>query len=166
MLVEVYDAFRNREIVRVRNFVQQIENQTEYLKLCQLLLLSSRIRETYLIPQASLLYYVHANVQNVLHQLLALARRASGLLALLLLGLASLKEAFTKNVKIPCLDSDADHLLIIAILVAALEYPPYSCLQVLLYATLEDKGRGVCSYDTSVAATRQVGVESVGIIAR
>jgi hypothetical protein len=39
-------------------------------------------------------------------------------------------------------------------------------LQVLLNVSLQDHGSGVCSRDTCIAATWNVGVECVGVFAR
>jgi len=171
VLVEVSDALGNREVVGIGDLVvvEQVEDEAEDLVLlgdcCKL---RHVLIPTYLVPESALLHYVHADIENVLHQLLALGLSACRCLlaCLLLLILAGAKNRASQNLQIPCLNRDTDDLLVVARLVAALEYPSYCCLQVLLDIPLQNHGRGMRSSDTGIAATWGCGIECARILAR
>lgn len=128
--------------------------------------LSQRTECSYLISQASFLHYIHAYVQNVLHQLFTFARRTSRLLALLFLFLARLKKTFSQDFQISSFNGYSNDLFVIAVLVTALKYSPYGRLEVLLYAPLQDKWSRVGPCNTGITTTRKTGVECGRILAR
>lgn len=94
---------------------------------------------TNLIPQTALLNDVHANVQHVFHQLLALpgCGGGGGRFSLLPFLVARTENGFSENLEVASLDSDADHLVISANLVTALKQPADDTLQALLDISLE-----------------------------
>ena len=122
---------------------------------------------TYLVPQTPLLDHIHADIQDVLHQLLALSdsafRRllACGLLRIL----TGSEDSRTQNIQVACLNRNTHNLLVVAGLVAALEYPPYRSLEVLLDIPLHQHGGGMCTRHTSIATTWGCGVECVRVFA-
>jgi hypothetical protein len=96
----------------------------------------------YLIPQTSLLYDIHADVENIVHQLLALACRVLyRFLALLLLVLARPNDRVSQNIQVPRLDGNPNNLLVVPALIAALEDAHYRTLEVLLYVPLQHHRR-------------------------
>lgn len=91
----------------------------------------------YLISQSSFLNDVHANVENVLHEFLALTGGATMSLAALLLILAAAQYRFSQHIPIPCLDSDANDVLVGASLVAGLKDSPHNVLEGFLRVRFE-----------------------------
>lgn len=78
MLVEVDDTLRHCEVIRIGHFVQQTKYETQNLQLCQYTLraLSTWAGDwlnAHFIPETPFLNNVHAYVQHILHELLALA---------------------------------------------------------------------------------------------
>lgn len=76
------------------------------------------LAETYLVTKSPLLYDVHADVENILHELLALTSGSTRQGLALLLILAASQYCFSQHLSVAPLNRDSDDVLVRAGIVA------------------------------------------------
>lgn len=114
-----------------------------------------------LIAEGSFLNNAHADVQNVLHQLLTSMRLAR----LLLLIRAGSEDGHAEHVQGLCLNSNSDHLTVSLLAEALFKQALNHSLQLTLNTALQDE-RCLCVLNTNVLATRMGGVDAWNLLAR
>jgi hypothetical protein len=123
MLVQIDHAFGDREIVRIRKIVEEVEDELKDLgKLAR----SGRLSYcTNLITESALFNHVHADIQDVFHELRSLVGPpGSRFLSLSILVLTRPDDRFAQDLQIPRLDGNADDLAVRASLEGALKQSP------------------------------------------